>query len=433
MFVYNFTIYKTNKMKFDIVIGNPPYIRLHYMVNKIKSVYKKYGYKTYIGSGDIYCLFYELGYNILKNKGVLFYITSNKWLWSDYGNRLREFLIDNTCVKNIINFDKKQIFNSLSVDVNILSFVKQKCKNDNIDICIVKNSFNKLDDYINKNKFKCDVSNQKTTWLFLNNIEKSIKNKLKRIGIELQYHNVNINKGIKTQLDEAYIISNNKRIQILNECQTKKEYLLTKKIIVPLLRGRNIKKYKINYTNDYLINMHNGIKYKNIKPVDINELPAIKKHLDKYINKLKNSSKRGITNYNIRSTKYIDKFNEEKIISSQITNKQPTFYYDYEGKYYTINTINIFGKNIKHLTAFLNSNVCYYALRNFYKGGDIDGAFSINKVKRLPIPFINDELKSKLIKLMDDKKYNEIDNLIYKIYDLNQEEIQEIENFLKNL
>ena len=129
------------KEKFDIVIGNPPYIQLQNNGGELAKLYEPCGYKTFAKTGDIYCLFYERGYQLLKPNGLLCYITSNKWMRAGYGEKTRKFFAKNTDPQLLIDFAGVKIFESATVDTNILLFVK--AVNEHKTLCVVTNKQNK--------------------------------------------------------------------------------------------------------------------------------------------------------------------------------------------------------------------------------------------------------------------------------------------------
>lgn len=126
---------------FDIVIGNPPYIQLQNNGGELAQLYAPCNYKTYARTGDIYCLFYERGYQLLKPNGHLCYITSNKWMRAGYGEKTREFFANNTNPMLLIDFAGVKIFESATVDTNILLFAK--AANEHKTLCAVTNKQNK--------------------------------------------------------------------------------------------------------------------------------------------------------------------------------------------------------------------------------------------------------------------------------------------------
>ncbi|WP_302814397.1 Eco57I restriction-modification methylase domain-containing protein, partial [Leyella stercorea] len=147
---------------FDIVIGNPPYIQLQNNGGELAQLYAPCNYKTYARTGDIYCLFYERGYQLLKPNGHLCYITSNKWMRAGYGEKTREFFANNTNPMLLIDFAGVKIFESATVDTNILLFAK--AANEHKTLCAVTNKQNKdsvknLSVFVQQNGSVCEFSN----------------------------------------------------------------------------------------------------------------------------------------------------------------------------------------------------------------------------------------------------------------------------------
>ena len=266
---------------FDIVIGNPPYVQLqkmHEEADKISAM----KYKTFARTGDLYCIFYEFGYNVLKENGILTYITSNKWMRAEYGNLLRNFFVKETNPLLLIDFFGTKVFESATVDVNILQITKAKNKYST-KCCIIKdNCMNNLSNYIEQNQSVMSFDKTDENWTILNQIELSIKNKIETIGTPIKDWGLNINRGILTGFNDAFIIDENTKNKLIEEDPKSAE------IIRPILRGKDIKKYDIDFKNLYIINSHNGNKTKNEAPIKISKYPAIKTHLDKYYDKLVN-------------------------------------------------------------------------------------------------------------------------------------------------
>ncbi|MFU2124585.1 Eco57I restriction-modification methylase domain-containing protein, partial [Ornithobacterium rhinotracheale] len=288
---------------FDIVIGNPPYIQLMKDGGALSKIYEKCNFQTFVRTGDIYQLFYERGWQLLKEKGTLCYITSNKWMRAGYGEKTRKFFAEKTNPKILIDFAGQKIFESATVDTNILLFAKEK-NTFKTKACVIKESvLNKLSDYFNQNANFISFSS-KDSWVILSPIEQQIKSKIEKIGIPLKDWDVQINYGIKTGYNDAFIISGSKKDEILANCKTEEERKKTAEIIRPILRGRDIKRYGYDFADLWLINTHNGIKEKGIKPINIDDYPAIKKHLDQYWSRLEKRADQGVTPYNLRNCAY---------------------------------------------------------------------------------------------------------------------------------
>ncbi|MGP6603868.1 Eco57I restriction-modification methylase domain-containing protein, partial [Ornithobacterium rhinotracheale] len=144
--------------------------------------------------------------------------------------------------------------------------------------------------------------------MILSPIEQQIKSKIEKIGIPLKDWDIQINYGIKTGYNDAFIISGSKKDEILANCKTEEERKKSAEIIRPILRGRDIKRYGYDFADLWLINTHNGIKEKGIKPINIDDYPAIKKHLDQYWTRLEKRADQGVTPYNLRNCAYMEDF-----------------------------------------------------------------------------------------------------------------------------
>ena len=220
---------------FDLVIGNPPYIQLQSNGGKLGKLYEKLSYSTFVRTADLYCLFYERGWQLLKRDGHLCFITSNKWMRAGYGANLREFFTKKTNPLLLIDFAGVKVFENATVDANILMYAKSE--NEQKTICAVANKQNKdciknLSDFIQQQSVKCSFDTS-DSWVVLSPIEQSIKRKIEAVGTPLKEWDIQINYGIKTGCNEAFIISTDKREEILANCQTEEERQRTAELIRP--------------------------------------------------------------------------------------------------------------------------------------------------------------------------------------------------------
>lgn len=300
---------------FDIVIGNPPYIQLQNNGGELAKLYENCNYSTFARTGDIYCLFYERGWQLLKKEGHLCYITSNKWMRAGYGEKTREFFANKTNPMLLIDFAGVKIFESATVDTNILLF--SKSTNQHETVCAITNKQNKdsvknLSDFVQQQNSICDF-NSSDSWVILSPIEQSIKKKIESVGTPLKDWDINIYRGVLTGCNEAFIINSEKRDEILANCQTEDERQRTDELIRPILRGRDIKRYGYVDNGLYLINTHNGIRGR-IPRINIENYPAVKAHLDQYWDKIAIRADKGDTPYNLRNCAYLEDFSKPKVM-----------------------------------------------------------------------------------------------------------------------
>ena len=240
---------------FDIVIGNPPYIQLQNNSGELAELYQNCRYKTFIRTGDIYCLFYERGWQLLKEGGHLCYITSNKWMRAGYGEKIRGFFATETNPQLLIDFGSTKIFESATVDTNILLFSRSKNKKETL--CVVANekeanNISNLSEYVNLQHSICEFSTS-SSWIILSSIEQSIKHKIEKVGKPLKDWGVSINRGVLTGFNDAYIINSEIRENILLNCLSENERRRTIDVIRPILRGRDIKRYDYSWAGMWLI------------------------------------------------------------------------------------------------------------------------------------------------------------------------------------
>ncbi|MBX3252895.1 MAG: Eco57I restriction-modification methylase domain-containing protein [Chitinophagaceae bacterium] len=419
---------------FDVVIGNPPYIQLQQNGGVLAKIYERSGYKTFDRRGDIYSLFYEKGWHLLKPKGVLCYITSNGWMRNDYGKNTRSFFAEQADPILLIDFAGQKVFESATVEVNILMFAKDKNRQQT-KACIVKEKLLKnLSDFIRQNANHL-VFITSDSWVVLSPIEQRIKEKIERIGIPLKDWDIQINYGIKTGFNEAFIIDGAKRKELIDQDPKSEE------IIRPILRGKDIKRYAYDFADKWLINTHNGIKEKGIKPVNVDDYPAIKKHLDSYYPELVKRADKGDTPYNLRNCAYIDDFSKQKIIWGEISDKTK-FCIDLSEDFTTeATTFLMTGQSLLYLLGFLNSKLSEYL---FSKIGTTTGVgtirwkkYTIEKLRVPAIPYRRqleyDTVVSEIVERQKNKNgYSDLakklDSLIYQDVQLAEEEIKFIEN-----
>lgn len=439
---------------FDLIIGNPPYIRQEEL-KELKPHLAK-NYKVYKGTSDIYTYFYELGFNVLKENGILSFITSNKYTRAGYGEALREFLLKNVKVLEYTDLNGIKVFDSATVDTSILCFEKSKSKDNKFKYLALSNEILKTCAYdIGLYKDFAEFSQNslsKESFTFSDENTSALKAKIERIGTPLkEWQGLNIYRGILTGYNEAFIITTEKRNEILANCKDEAEKERTAKLIRKMLRGRDIKRYSYEWAGLWVINTHNGYKNQNgekVEVINIEYYPSLKKHFDEFHPQLEKRTDKGLTPYNLRNCAYLDEFEKEKIVWNPVSGE---YLFSYIKEHIFFNnslfmmTLDVF--SLKYILAFMNSN-CYKWLITLKTNLIQTGSYAYgakDKIERLPIPKINsknEKLANELINLVDeilkakeqDKNVNtqelenKINSLVYKLYNLTEEEIKIIEN-----
>ena len=429
------------KEGFDVVIGNPPYIQLQNNSGELAAIYQPLNFETFAKTGDIYCLFYERGWHLLKKGGHLCYITSNKWMRAGYGENIRGFFASKTNPLFVIDFAGVEIFESATVETNILLLAKGK--NRHSTKCAIvdkqnKKHVNNLSLFVQQQHTICEFSSS-DSWVILSPIEQSIKRKIEAIGTPLKDWDIQINYGIKTGFNDAFIISTERRDEILSNCLTEEERERTAELIRPILRGRDIKRYGYNWADLWLIATFPSRHY------NIEEYPAVKAHLLSYRKeRLEQTGKKYIiggeeikarkkTNNKWYETQdsisYWEDFSKPKIVWG---NLNLTASYALVNDEYFINApSSMIVPASRYLLAVLNSKLADYYIRNL--GVTRNGGYFEYKpmfIEKLPVPIINcnDEIYRKIDEMLEFTNCIGVDHLIYQIYGLSIDEINYIES-----
>ena len=434
-----------NEHPFDIVIGNPPYIQLQNNGGELAKLYADCGYKTFARTGDIYCLFYERGQQLLKDGGHLCYITSNKWMRAGYGEKTRGFFADSTNPKLLIDFAGVKIFESATVDTNILLF--SKSVNQHKTWCAITNKQNKdgvknLSVFVQQQGVECDFTDS-DSWVILSPIEQSIKRKIEAVGTPLKDWDINIYRGVLTGYNDAFIISTEKRDEILANCQNEEERKKTAELIRPILRGRDIKRYGYEWADKYIIATFPSRHY------DIELYPAVKRHLLSFgKERLEQTGKtytidgekvkaRKKTNNKWFETQdsisYWEDFNKPKIIYPNMTKYMP-FFYDKNAYCTNQKCFIVTGQSMAYLTAFFNSSLFRFCFRESFPELQ-GGTREMSKIffDKIPVLQVTAEINAKFKSSVDDiqseytkSKAIAIDAMIFDLYNLSERERQVI-------
>ncbi len=434
---------------FDCIIGNPPYIRQE-QIKDLKPLLQKQYQDFYNSTADIYTYFFALSYHLLKEKGFNAFITSNKYARAKYGAKLRELLLKKTTIVSYMELNALKVFESAAVDTSIMSFIKQDPPKESEFKYYEPTPDDKND--LKSARTLCMRQNVLSTesFIFANATLLDLRDKMESVGTPLKDWDIQINYGIKTGANEAFIITTEKREEILNACKTREERKRTETLIKPILRGKDIKRYSYEWAHLWVINTHNGytsnLKFK-IPPIDIEKYPAIKTHLDSHYDTIATRSDQGDTPYHLRNCAYLEDFEKEKIVWASVG------FVEYcmipgllilDTNYFF--EVSKFGNTKNYLLGLLNSKLLTFWLKAKNTPlGDM-GAYRNYKYNIMELPMVkitakNKKIADKIIVLVDkilkskekDPKANtqqlekEIDALVYQLYNLTDEEIKIIE------
>jgi adenine-specific DNA-methyltransferase len=434
---------------FDIVIGNPPYIQLQIAYDatrKYADLYIGEGYATFDRRGDIYCLFYERGVELLRPNGILAYITSNKWMRAGYGEKLRDYFAKHTNPLLLIDLGPG-VFESATVDTNIL--LLQRAPNQNrLRAFTYTDRTQSLRDAMQAHAAPMPPLT-KDAWFIGGDAEHRLKQKIERIGKPLREWDVNIYYGIKTGLNKAFIINTETRQRILDACKDDAERQRTEAIIKPILRGRNIKRYTYEWKVPWVILIPAGWtnKYRGQEPAEDfirRNMPSLMSHLSRFEAKARARDDQGDYWWELRPCAYYPEFEKEKVVWKRV-GSVIRFALDIDKKYVLDSCVFMNGEKIRYICAFLNSKLSVYQLlNNSPKTGTGDVIISVQALEPHRVPPItpeNQSLVSQIESLVDQilarKRGNpnadtrdlerDIDQLVYRLYDLTPDEIRLVE------
>ncbi|WQS74544.1 class I SAM-dependent DNA methyltransferase [Helicobacter pylori] len=449
---------------FDCIIGNPPYIRQEH-IKDLKPLLQKQYQDFYNSTADIYTYFFALSYHLLKEKGFNAFITSNKYARAKYGAKLREWLLKKTTIVSYMELNALKVFESATVDTSIMSFIKQPPLKESV-FKYYEPTPNDKDDLKSTPHLSIKQNALSTeSFIFANATLLDLRDKIESVGTPLKDWDIQINYGIKTGANEAFIIPTEKREEILNACKTQEERERTDALIKPILRGKDIKRYSYEWADLWVIFIpwhfpNTGSP----KDMEQNEkdfsihYPIIYAHLlshkDELLKRNKDETGKRYEWYCLQrwAASYYQDFEKEKIVYGEIV-QEPRFYLDngeceLGGFYAEATSFILTGEHLRYLLGMLHSKLITFAFKTFYAGGGLgESGYRYKKafIERLPIPKITKSNKPTADKITDcaerilkskakDPKANtqglekEIDALVYQLYHLTDEEIKIIEN-----
>lgn len=422
---------------FDVVIGNPPYIR-HEEISEQKPFLQQ-RFEVYNSISDLLTYFVEQGFNILKGKGLFQFIISNKFTRANYGQTLRIFLKTKTNITHFLDLSGIPVFDEATVDAAIVGF--EKCiSNGNCLIYanITKNKI-ELNDFSNyvhtikKNFLQSDLTD--ISWAFESSIVLQIKHKVEIQGLPLKDWDISINYGIKTGLNDAFVVDRNKRDEFIKQDPKSSE------ILKPLLRGRDLQKWNPEFQDLWLIATFPSKKY------NIDDYPVIKEYLQSFGKSIEQSGEKGARKKSTNkwfetqdNIGYWQDFEKAKIIYPNMTKYLP-FVLDIEAHFYhNDKSFHLISDRIYWLGSFFNSKLFEYCFRDNFPEL-LGGTRELRKVffDKIPVKYISEDeelpFKEKILEIFSLKKDNketsaietEIDQLVYQLYGLTDEEIKIVE------
>ncbi len=393
---------------FDCIIGNPPYIRQE-QIKDLKPLLEKQYPDFYNSTADIYTYFFALSFHLLREKGFSAFITSNKYARAKYGVKLREWLLKKTTLVSYMELNALKVFENAAVDTSIMNFIKQTPPKES-DFKYYEPTPNDKDD-LKSTPYLSMKQNALSTesFIFADATLLDLRDKMESVGTPLKDWDIQIYRGILTGANEAFIITTEKREEILNACKTQEERKRTERLIKPILRGKDIKRYSYEWAHLWVIFIpwhfpNTGSP----KSMEKNEqdfsihYPNIYAHLlshkDKLLKRNKDETGKRYEWYCLQrwAANYLQDFEKEKIVYPCIMAKEPCFVYEEKGFYAPAPANIVTGDKIeiKYLTALLNSKCIYFAMRKFYMGGGIEGELKTNNLEKIPIPQITEKTKN---------------------------------------
>lgn len=367
---------------FDVIIGNPPYVRQELLGEDNKKYFSSKFQNVYNSTSDLYVYFYSQSIDLIKANGLLGFITPNKWMERKYGFELRAYLKDFKILQ-IVNFGEIRIFEDASTEPEITILKKEISLDFPIKYAIIKtlhdaqNYFYSLEDF-NKRELESGI------WKFTSNKVNNILTKFSTGESTLgKYTKGGIYRGILTGSNETFIISSETRDRIV-KIDTKSTEILKK-----MVEGDDFKKWVLNHKGRYLV----ATKY------DLNvpqEYPAVFDYLKQFENKLIARQDKGANYWNLRSCDYYDLLEKPKLIYYH-TAVNHSFYYDQEGYYISANCYFIANAD-RYLQGLLNSKLFNFVKRYLFPAfGDSENGGRVrldaNKMVNLPIKLISNHLK----------------------------------------
>jgi len=430
-----------NFIGFDVVIGNPPYIRQE-QLREWKPYFQR-TYKVYQGTADLYSYFIELGVNLLRERGFFHYIVANKWMRANYGKELRSWIQKEVKINAIYDFGDLPVFEEATTYPCLLQLQKIKEPGLFQAVEIETLDFDRLEDYLEDHRFEVDQSRLLSGgWTLITKEAQRLLDKIRSKGIPLgEYVDGKIYRGVLTGLNEAFVIDEQTRERLIQEDSNSAE------LIKPFLAGRDIKRYQTPNAVKHLILIPNGWTDEQTEQEDkwqwfSNVYPAIAEHLVQYEEKARKRYDQGKYWWELRACDYYEEFEKPKMLLPDIA-LRGNFTMDQNGGIYVVNTAYIIGSDEKFLLGILASNLIDFYYRSIsasYRGGYLRFIYQYLETTPIREPYNETriEMESKVRQILETPEADttcleeEIDQLVYELYGLNEDEIRLVNDLYPN-
>jgi type I restriction-modification system DNA methylase subunit len=375
---------------FDIVIGNPPYVRQELLGSVQKNFFSTKYLESFNYSADLYVYFYNLSILILKKEGLLGFITPNKWMERKYGFELREYLKSFEIIQ-IINYGELKIFEDASTEPEITIIKNVINTNSEIQYSMIKTLYDAQNYFYDLKFYKKETLNS-SIWKFTDSSVNDILGKFNNSNITLnQYTKGGVYYGIKTGLNEAFIINQSIKNQI-SEKDSKSNLILKK-----MVEGDDFKSWNLNHSGRYMIATQFSLDVQK-------EYPAVFEYLENFKDKLIKRQDKGLNYWNLRTCDYYDKLEQPKLIYYHTAVKH-SFYFDTEGYYISANCYFISNAD-RYLQCVLNSKLFNFVKKYLFPSfGDSENGGRVrldaNKMINLPIKDVSDDVKAQYSKFAE--------------------------------
>jgi adenine-specific DNA-methyltransferase len=378
---------RTLERGFNIIIQNPPYISHDKLSEKVKRTVKRYD--SWEPFADLYCYFLEQSNRLLQEGGISCAITSNSFLRADYGGPLKVYINKSARIKFLLSLDRAQVFENAIVNVVITLFVKGKQNGEHLNYVAGRGEWKTkvFGDYVRDQTFECKLVNlQRRVWSLSRDSELAIISSLEPRNPTLSQRNTKIRLGLATGSNKAFLIESSQYSNLIARDKN------TTQIMKPVIRGRDIDRYKIDPPEQYLILSKNGVNL----PKDY---PILAAHLEQFGTKFRQRGAQGKNWWNLRACSFYSDFEKNRIVWIELTNDPrfavcPAGIYMLNTAYFLLPPENL---DAYALTAILNSSVSAFYMRHTAQtsGMGVTRWFK-EHVSEIPVPNLAAESQSLL-------------------------------------